>query len=726
MFDVRDLIWIDFETAGTVDLRSAGAIRYASDPATRAIVLAYALGDGPARTWDAAGEILDWDHAPDDFRAAFDRGMILAAWNASFDSAVWNFSTLAFPFVAPERVIDPMIQAGVSNLPIDLEGASRALGGGGKQKDGKALIKLFSVEGAAPAEHPEEWVRFLTYACQDIEAMRVVYRGTRPLPPEEWRQYWNFERINRRGVEIDLEFVRRAAALAIEDGVAIGRRLTELTCEAVTKVTQANRLASWLCEQLPDAAMREVLTVGVPADDDDADDDEQPPELSLTRDRVARVLAMLEAKAANGGLDANEIAAREAATLRLFGGGTSSRKFATLAAQQVNGVLRNQYVFNGAATGRMTSKGVQIQNLARDVLGEGGCAEAALVDMIADGGTYADLLAADPVDVPAARKLALLVRPAIVAGQGKLFVWSDWSAIEARITPWLAASAGAERVLDVFRANDRDPARPDIYTTAAGDVLHKHPSEITKDERAIGKVVVLALGFGGSVGALQAMALNYHVNLDDAEARRIVDAWRGRNSWARELWGAYRDGESFGLWGAAMSAWETPGRVTTAGRVAFTYHTDYLGGSLFMALPSGRLLTYPRPRWREVDVLDKDGKPTGEKRNELSFHRARGRAKLWPGVFTENAVQATAADLLRATVTRIESNPTLAFMPIRMTTHDEIVCEVDEARAEEVKALLRREMLTVPDWAEGLPLQSEESVCTYYTKSKAALQGSNK
>jgi DNA polymerase I-like protein with 3'-5' exonuclease and polymerase domains len=137
-------------------------------------------------------------------------------------------------------------------------------------------------------------------------------------------------------------------------------------------------------------------------------------------------------------------------------------------------------------------------------------------------------------------------------------------------------------------------------------------------------------------------------------------------------------------------------------------------------LPSGRLLTYPRPRWRDIDVLDRDRKPTGEKRSELSFRRAHRRAKLWHGTLCENAVQATAADILRQTVTRIETNPALTFMPIRMTTHDEIVVEVDEARADEAKAILRCEMLTTPDWAKGLPLQSEESVCPYYTKAKVA------
>ena len=315
------------------------------------------------------------------------------------------------------------------------------------------------------------------------------------------------------------------------------------------------------------------------------------------------------------------------------------------------------------------------------------------------------------------------MRPALIAAPGKVFIWSDWSAIEARITPWLAASPDAERVLDIFRANDRDPSLPDIYTINAADILHTDPHAITKAERNIGKVATLALGFGGSVGALSRMALNYRINLDDAEARRIVTAWREANLWAREFWGAHRDGESFGLWGAALSAWELPGRITTAGRIAFVYRDDYLGGALFMGLPSGRLLTYPRPRWREVEVLDKDRKPTGEKRTELSFRRAHGRTKLWHGTLCENAVQAVAADILRQTVTRIETNPALAWMPIRMTTHDEIVCEVDETRADEAKAILRREMLTVPDWATGLPLQSEESICAWYTKAKAALRG---
>jgi DNA polymerase len=724
MFNVSDLGLLDFEAVSLLDLKAVGALRYATDASTRAIALAYALGNEPVRVWHADGAILDWDQAPDDLRAADERRTPFAMWNASFDSAVWNYATLGFPFLPPERVIDVMIQAGVSNLPTDLESASRYLGGEGKQKDGKKLIKLFCIQGADPREYPEAWQRFLAYARQDVEAMREVYCRTRPLPLVEWQQYWAFEHINRRGVMLDTTFVSRAATLAAEDAVAIGRRLNELTDGVVTRVTQAQRIATWMHDQLPDATMREILMVGVPADDDAEDDEAEPQELSLTRDRVARVLAMLDVKRANGGLSADETKAWEAATLRLFGAGAAPKKFARLEAQQVDGVLRDQYRFAGAGqTGRASSRGAQIQNLTRDTLGEGGAAEAPLVDAIADGCSYAKLAAAEPVDVPVARKLALLVRPALIAGPGKVFVWSDWSAIEARITPWLAASESAEAILNIYRANDCDPTRPDSYVIAATDVFHKDVHAITKPERQIGKVVVLSCGFGGSVGALTAMALSYRIHLDPAEARRIVDAWRQANPWAPEFWGAHRDGESFGLWGAAMSAWEIPGRITTAGRLAFIYRDDYLGGTLFMALPSGRLLTYPRPRWRDVDILDKDKKPTGEKRRELSFRRAHGRAKLWHGTLCENAVSGTAADILRATVIRIETNPSLGFMPIRMTTHDEIVCEVDEARAEEAKAILRREMLTLPDWAAGLPLQSEENSCAWYTKAKAALGG---
>jgi DNA polymerase len=249
MFSVDDLDWWDFELTSALDLKAAGTVRYASDVSTRAIILAYAIGDAPALTWHADGAILNWDHAPSHLRGSFARGRKIAAWNASFDSAAANYATIGFPYLEVERVIDVMVQAGVSNLPTKLEDASRALGGEGKQKDGKRLIKMFSIEGASPRDYPAEWERFLAYARQDVEAMRDVYRRTRPLPLAEWAEYWAFERINRRGVMLDMPFVRRGAVLAAADAVANGRRLRELTGGAVTTVGQAKRIAAWLHNQ---------------------------------------------------------------------------------------------------------------------------------------------------------------------------------------------------------------------------------------------------------------------------------------------------------------------------------------------------------------------------------------------------------------------------------------------------------------------------------------------
>ena len=289
-----------------------------------ATVCAFAIGAGPAQTWHADGAILDWDDAPLDLREAFERDDTIAAWNSAFDSAIWNYAMLGSPWLAPERVIDVMIQAGVSNLPTDLEGASTMLGGEGKQKDGKKLIKLFCVEGATPGEHPEEWARFLSYAAQDVEAMREVYRRTRPLPRAEWTQYHAFERINRRGVPVDLPFVEHAATLATEDAFAINRRLAELTDGVVTTVGQAKRLASWLYQQLPDAATRAALTISDDDDEDNGDDAELEFSLDARSGRLRA--AVLEVKQTNGGLCAAEIKALEAVTLRRYGAGVGRRK----------------------------------------------------------------------------------------------------------------------------------------------------------------------------------------------------------------------------------------------------------------------------------------------------------------------------------------------------------------------------------------------------------------
>lgn len=325
---------------------------------------------------------------------------------------------------------------------------------------------------------------------------------------------------------------------------------------------------------------------------------------------------------------------------------------------------------------------------------------------------------------PIGKTLGMVIRPAFVAPEGKTFVWGDWSAIEARVLPWLAASPGAEQVLDIFRTNDLDPSLPDIYKITAGELLHKPPTEVTKQERqSHGKVPVLSLGFGGGVGALQAMAVNYGVYFDEDASKSLVTSWRDRNPWAREFWGQFRTDNTCevthatGLWGAALMAIRNPGTIHEAGRVAYAFDPDYMNGTLFCALPCGRLLTYPDCRYRTRKVKDKT---TGEETevSALWYRKGFGWSALWYGKLAENVTQATAGSIMRETLVSLDQTYG-DWMPVVGHTHDEIVCEVDDrpALVRQARELLASRMLTWrPEWRKTLPLAVEVTSNWYYTK----------
>lgn len=341
---------------------------------------------------------------------------------------------------------------------------------------------------------------------------------------------------------------------------------------------------------------------------------------------------------------------------------------------------------------------------------------------------------------PPAKKLSKLLRPAFIARPGKTLVWGDWSAIEGRVLPWLAGTAQAEKKLDIFRESDNDKSKPDVYLRTAADLLSDGPlvgmsageiwaifndkshklNKVAKDLRqSRGKVPELSLGFGGGLGALQAMATNYGVYVDDNTARSVVTAWRAANPWARAFWGTHDRNESSGLWGAACSALENPNTIYSAGRVAYVFDPDYLSGTLFCALPSGRLLTYPNIKWRWDSVKDKK---TGKVKEvfRLSFIKGHGRSGLWYGKLAENVTQAEAASVLRRTLKRLAYEEDFdSYMPVVMHTHDEVVCEPDddEAVITEVKELLLAIMQENQDWDEGLPLKSEIGGGWYYSKA---------
>jgi len=696
--------WVDFETRGKIDI-DAGATRYATE--ADAIMLAYAIGDAPAQTVTSwllgrlPGGVLCWSDMPpavQEHHARVLRGeAVWAAWNSSFDKAIWNFATIDFPQLEPHHIIDVMAQATANGLAGQLAQAAKQCGTS-NQKDtaGKQLIELFSKQGASPQAHPAEWLAFAHYAMADIDAMRGVFRRTRQLTAEEWAESWAMERVNDRGIYIDVPMVTHAAKLAAEDKVRSNAELSALTNGAITTVDQVARMVDWLRDRLPPEGQKVLLSRPQKVDDNGVLVREA--KHNLTRRKVERLLPMAIEK--NLGDDVVRLL-----QIRLYGGSKTPAKFARMLEQELDGVLYGQYTFNGAPqTGRASSRGVQIHNLARDTLKY----EPEAIDALLLKIPY-DTLATFGDSSPVSRKLSLLIRPAFVPGGDRVFVWSDWAQIEARVLPWLVGDdPGALERLQIFRDVDNDPSVPDLYTRTAANISGLPVEEITEGLRQRGKVAELALGFLGGVGALQAMAAGYGLNLDDADAKQIVAAWRDANPWSG-LFGR-------NLWTTCELARNMPGEAIPCGRLVFIFLPDLLEGSLLIRLPSGRYLTYRALRMEALDVTDEYDEPTGEKRLELTYGRGFGRAKLWPGVFVENVTQATAADFLRGTLVRLEAE---GFVT-RLHTHDEILVECAAENAEYIAGRLREVMQRGFDWSEGLPIMSEETMGYYYTKHKGS------
>lgn len=691
--------WIDFETRSTRSIKS-GTYAYMSE--ADALICAFAIGDLPACALETP---LHWEAMPAVFRTHHLRvtqgDAVWAAWNAGFDRAAWNYATLDWPECPPEYFIDVMAQAQAAGLPPGLDAAAKHSGSGRKAAVGKALIKLFcepDEDGAFAGQdfHPTEWQTFLDYAANDVEVMREVFRGTSQLPLAEWREYWAAEHINQRGVGCDLDLAGKAFRMAQIDKVLSAKELSTLTGGAVTAVTQPLRMIKWLATVL-EAKGRAILTKRVEDVDDETGEVIREAKHSLDRARIRLLSAYLQNKEDRS--ESEEKALRLLA-IRQYGGSTTPAKFGRMLEQSVGSVLCGQYVFNGAPqTGRFSSKGVQIHNLMRDALPY----EMDAIDsLLADCGPSDFAKLGD--NTPVSRKLSMLVRPALTPTNGEVFCWGDWSQIEARVLPWLA---GVESRLDIFREIDADPSLPDLYTRSAASMMHVDVAEIDKPKRQRGKVAELALGFCGGRGALQNMAAAYGMHLPDVEAQLWVDQWREANPWAMKF--------SQKLWEAMRKAQAVPNHFHPAGRIAYAFLPDYLGGSLLCRLPSGRLLTYRGLRWENVAEVDDDGVVQSSSL-ELMFSRGHSRIKLWPGFFSENVTQAVAADVLRGTLVRLRAQQ----FDVRAHTHDEILVQTPLADVDRVQARLVAVMEQGFDWSDGLPLKAEPTIGYAYTKCEAA------
>ena len=275
----------------------------------------------------------------------------------------------------------------------------------------------------------------------------------------------------------------------------------------------------------------------------------------------------------------------------------------------------------------------------------------------------------------------------MIPAKGKHFVVADWSAIEGRVNPWLAGSAFGEAKLDVFRRK-LDPYKVNASATYGVQYL-----DVTSEQRQVGKVQELALGFAGGVGAFASMGRNYGVHIEEAQARKIVDAWRRANPWSVPFWSALEE--------AYTRAMRNKGHEFSAGRVAYLFD----GLHLWYALPSGRVLCYPYAR------LEADGVTYAKAAWKPAADATEWpRARLWKGLACENITQATANDILRHALRVMEAEG----LEVTLHVHDEAVVETD--KPEEVKQAMERIMCSPPAWAEGLPLAVEANTMTRYGK----------
>ncbi len=656
------MLWLDYESKSECDLISRGSYNYAQHASTKMLCAAYAFDDEEVALW--------WGHEPVPERIAkyFATGGEIRCHNASFDRLItWYVvcQDYGLPEPALERWYCTAAQARANCLPGSLEDVGRAISSSmrkdhrGKQLVRQCCLPPFSQDPAILHELGE-------YAKQDVRAMRAISKAMRPLSDEELADYHTNERINDRGVLLDLPLAQAAIRYASVELEEIETLVADLT-EGAIKSVRSPKMKSWVMERVGSQALKMMETY-------------KDGDLKYSIDKSVRANLLVFAEENH-----EEIPAHVADVIQCADDlwASSVAKFSRLAglADEDDHRVRGAFVFaGGSATGRASSYGAQLHNMSRK------CAEDpdAVRHAMVRGHSITPRFGKRATDV-----LKGMLRPALIAAPGKVFVGYDWSAIEARMTPWLSADPQADEVLQVFRDGR------DIYKREAAGIYRVPEDSVNKDQRQIGKVAILSLGFGGAVGAFSAMGRAYGVYMEESDSRRIVDAWRRANAWAVRYWGKLEE--------AYTRALRNPGREFTAGRVTYLYDKQHL----WYALPSGRILCYPFAKFEgdEITYVKAAWKPAADAKEWP-------RARLWRGLATENITQAAAHDLLRETLRALDREG----LAVVAHVHDEALVECDAADADRVSARMHEIMTTTPAWAEGLPLAAEGQIMQRYGK----------
>jgi DNA polymerase len=627
---------------------------YAQDASTDVLCMSYAFDDEDVVTW-RPGE-------PFPERVRGHTGQI-RAHNAAFERLIfWYVLQVEFNL---EQFYCTAAQARANCAPGGLEDVGRfASANMKKDHRGAQLIRLLSLPQADGSfrEDAALLAEMVAYCEQDVRAMRAVSKAMRDLLAQELADYHVNERINDRGVLVDLDLCQAAVKYASDELVEIEQIVAEVTQGEITSV-RSPKMREWVLDRVGEEAKR-LMTVY------------KDGEKKFSIDKTVRANLLLLAEE-----NPDEVPADVAEVVQCADDlwASSVAKFNRLAALAdiEDHRVRGAFVFaGGSATGRASSYGAQVHNFTRKVAQEPDAVRQAMVR----GHQIVPKFGRRVTDV-----LKGMLRPALVPAQGHVLIVADWSAIEGRVHPWLSNSPAGEAKLDVFRSG-LDP-----YKVNAAATYHVAYQDVTGEQRQVGKVQELALGFLGGAGAFDTFGRIYGVRVTEADAQRMVNAWRRANPWAMA------HGQA--LEGAYTRAMRNQGHEFSAGRVTYLYD----GLHLWFALPSGRVLCYPYAR------LDSDGVSYAKASWKPAADATEWpRARLWRGLACENITQAAANDVLRHTLRQMDD--------VVLHVHDEVVLEVPRPQAEARAEELMRVMCTPPDWAPGLPLNVEVKIMERYGK----------
>lgn len=639
---------IDIETYSDVDLISCGVYKYSSSPHFEILLIAYSVDDEETVCIDVA----NGEEPPKEFmEMLLDDTVTKTAFNANFERTCFsNYYQHSF---RPEAWRCTAVQAAMLALPLSLEGVGAVLGlDKQKMTEGKELIKYFCSPCKAtksnggrtrnlPKDAPEKWRQFKTYCIRDVDVEKQIRQRLAKFPIPEREQ--EIYCLDQR----------------INDrGIMVDRNLVNhaVACDLLYKETATARAYELTGLENPNSVSQLNLWLkekGLEVD-------------SLAKDTVKDLSMKSEGDV------------QEVLKLRLATSKTSVKKYEAIdrsvcAENRVHGLLQ----FYGAnRTGRWAGRLVQIHNLPQNHL-----PDLELARALVSEGRYEEV---ELFYESTPNVLSELIRTAFVAKPGCRFIISDYSAIEARVLAWLA---GEEWRLQVFETHGK------IYEASASAMFHVPIEEITKTSplRQKGKISELALGYGGAVGALTSMGA-LKMGLTEEELPGLVSTWRSANPHITAFWWAVDE--------AAITAVRDK-KPSKVGRVSF----EYKSGILFVTLPSGRKLSYVKPRM----MLNKFGR-------EGLTYEGIGESKKWMRLETygpklvENIVQAASRDILAEAMLRLEKEG----FDIVCHVHDEVVLEVPDGKSsvEEVNEI----MAVNPVWTEGLPLKAAGFESPFYKK----------